>query len=148
MLDPLGHDDELAGIQIDVAGSEPHRQATADHQEQFVLMLVVVPVELAGEFRELHEGVIEFARDLRAPVIAEATERLAKIDFVHVGSLDYSVHESVRVPIRFIARSNTAFSSSERAMTIAPWMASPRLEERRVGHECGSTCRSRGSPEH
>src|SRR3546814_7746522 len=87
MLDPLGHDDELAGIQIDVAGSEPHRQATADHQEQFVLMLVVVPVELAGEFRELHEGVIEFARDLRAPVIAEATERLAKIDFVHVGSL-------------------------------------------------------------
>src|SRR3546814_14558274 len=80
MLDPLGHDDELAGIQIDVAGSEPHRQATADHQEQFVLMLVVVPVELAGEFRELHEGVIEFARDLRAPVIAAATERLAKID--------------------------------------------------------------------
>src|SRR3546814_12417002 len=79
MLDPLGHDDELAGIQIDVAGSEPHRQATADHQEQFVLMLVVVPVELAGEFRELHEGVIEFARELRAPVIAEATERLAKI---------------------------------------------------------------------
>src|SRR3546814_2465784 len=63
-------------------------------------MLVVVPVELAGEFRELHEGVIEFARDLRAPVIAEATERLAKIDFVHVGSLAYSVHESVRVPIR------------------------------------------------
>src|SRR3546814_10370426 len=87
-------------------------------------MLVVVPVELAGEFRELHEGVIEFARDLRAPVIAEATERLAKIDFVHVGSLAYSVHESVRVPIRFIARSNTALSSSERAMTIAPWMAS------------------------
>src|SRR3546814_5444832 len=82
MLDPLGHDDELAGIQIDVAGSEPHRQATADHQEQFVLMLVVVPVELAGEFRELHEGVIEFARDLRAPVIAEPTERLAKIAFV------------------------------------------------------------------
>src|SRR3546814_5743522 len=78
-------------------------------------MLVVVPVELAGEFRELHEGVIEFARDLRAPVIAEATERLAKIDFVHVGSLAYSVHESVRVPIRFIARSNTALSSSERA---------------------------------
>src|SRR3546814_4453291 len=76
---------DLAGIQIDVAGSEPHRQAIADHQEQFVLMLVVVPVELAGEFRELHEGVIEFARDLRAPVIAEATERLAKIAFVHVG---------------------------------------------------------------
>src|SRR3546814_4361099 len=91
-------------------------------------MLVVVPVELAGEFRELHEGVIEFARDLRAPVIAEATERHAKIDFVHVGSLAYSVHESVRVPIRFIARSNTALSSSERAMTIAPWMAS-RSEE-------------------
>src|SRR3546814_8187714 len=87
-------------------------------------MLVVVPVELAGEFRELHEGVIEFARDLRAPVIAEATERLAKIDFVHVGSLAYSVHESVRVPIRFLARSNTALSSSERAMTIAPWLAS------------------------
>src|SRR3546814_5766976 len=87
-------------------------------------MLVVVPVELAGEFRELHEGVIEFARDLRAPVIAEATERLAKIDFVHVGSLAYSVHESVRVPIRFLARSNTALSFSARAMTIAPWMAS------------------------
>src|SRR3546814_12765834 len=87
-------------------------------------MLGVVPVELAGEFRELHEGVIEFARDLRAPVIAGATERLAKIDFVHVGSLAYSVHESVRVPIRFIARSNTALSSSERAMPTAPWMAS------------------------
>src|SRR3546814_18742152 len=87
-------------------------------------MLVVVPVELAGGVRGLHEGVIEFARDLRAPVIAEATERLAKLDFVHVGSLAYSVHESVRVPIRFIARSNTALSSSERAMTIAPWMAS------------------------
>src|SRR3546814_2904148 len=56
-------------------------------------MLVVVPVELAGEFRELHEGVIEFARDLRAPVIAEATERLAKIDFVHVGSLAYRSEE-------------------------------------------------------
>src|SRR3546814_15220803 len=98
-------------------------------------MLVVVPVELAGEFRELHEGVIEFARDLRAPVIAEATERLAKIDFVHVGSLAYSVHESVRVPIRFIARSNTAFSSSER-----------RSEKRRVGKECVSLCRSRWEP--
>src|SRR3546814_18709324 len=87
-------------------------------------MLVVVPVELAGGVRGLHEGVIEFARDLRAPVIAEATERLAKLDFVHVGSLAYSVHESVRVPIRFISRSNTALSSSERAMPIAPWMAS------------------------
>src|SRR3546814_17093615 len=87
-------------------------------------MFVGVTVELAGEFRELHEGVIEFARDLRAPVIAEATERLAKIAFVHVGSLAYSVHESVRVPIRFIARSNTALSYSERAMTIAPWMES------------------------
>src|SRR3546814_18087369 len=103
---------------IDVAGSEPHRQATADHQEQFVLMLVVVPVELAGEFRELHECVIEFARDLRAPVIAEATERLAKIDFVHVGSLAYSVHENVRVPIR-------------------------SSEARRVGTVSVSTCRLR-----
>src|SRR3546814_8372800 len=76
-------------------------------------MLVVVPVELAGEFRELHEGVIEFARDLRAPVIAEATERLAKIDFVHVVSIAYSVHESVRVPIRFIARSRSEEHTSE-----------------------------------
>src|SRR3546814_21105636 len=83
MLEPLGHDDELAGIQIDVSGSDPHRQATADHQEQFVLMLELVPVELAGEFRELHEGVIEFAREHRGPVIAEATERIAKIDIVN-----------------------------------------------------------------
>src|SRR3546814_3857138 len=81
-------------------------------------MLVVVPVELAGEFRELHEGVIEFARDLRAPVIAEATERLAKIDFVHVGSLAYSVHESVRVPIRFI-RSEEHTSELQSLMRIS-----------------------------
>src|SRR3546814_18154932 len=95
MLDPLGHDDELAGIQIDVAGSERNRQATADHQEQLVLMPVVVPVELAGEFRELPEGVIEFARDLRAPVIAEEIERVDKIDFDNVGSLHYTLIERV-----------------------------------------------------
>src|SRR3546814_15381310 len=36
----------------------------------------------------------------------------------------------------------------DRATARKPWSPNERSEERRVGKECASTCRSRGSPDH
>jgi hypothetical protein len=53
MLDTMGHDDELAWPQIDLAITETHPQAAGDDQEEFVLDLVSGPLKGAAQLHEL-----------------------------------------------------------------------------------------------
>src|SRR5262245_20971274 len=54
MLDAARNDQELPRLERDVLIAELHREATVDDQEQLVLMLVVMPHELALELHQLH----------------------------------------------------------------------------------------------
>ena len=54
---------------------------TLDHQEQFVLGLVMMPNELALKLDELHVRVIHLPDDLRAPMIRELPELLLEVHF-------------------------------------------------------------------
>src|SRR4051812_2512422 len=93
MLDAPGHDQELALLQPDVPVPEFHPEATPDHQEELVLVLVVVPDELAQELDQLDVLAVQVPDDLRTPALVEPRELLAEIHLVHAEGLQDLAHE-------------------------------------------------------
>jgi hypothetical protein len=55
------------------------------HQEQFVLVLMTVPVEGALKFDELDFLAIEFRGNARIPVIGNGSEFLREVDAISHG---------------------------------------------------------------
>jgi hypothetical protein len=51
--------------------SQPHHERAAQHQEQLILPFVIVPVEGALQFGELHVLTIELANHPGMPVVGE-----------------------------------------------------------------------------
>ena len=86
MLDAVGDDDELAGIDekfaLATVLSNPHAERTFDYVEEFVFSLVMMPEELALQLGELDVGVVDLANDLGAPLIGEERELVREIDFI------------------------------------------------------------------
>lgn len=60
-----------------------HAERSADDEEEFVFVVVVMPDEFALEFRELDVGIVEFADDLGTPRIREGCEFLGERDLLH-----------------------------------------------------------------
>src|SRR5258705_9541299 len=86
MLDSVRDDDELARLDYEVAVPQLHPQPALHDQKQLVLALVMVPDELALEFRELHETVVYLADGFGSPLILKAAEHLGEIDFADFGA--------------------------------------------------------------
>jgi hypothetical protein len=80
VFDAPRHDEEFALFQPNVPVAKLHAKAALDHQEQLVLVIVVVPDELALEFDQLDELAVQLASDLRLPVGGEAGKLVAEID--------------------------------------------------------------------
>ncbi len=58
-------------------------QATFEHEEQLVRVLMMVPHEVAFELRELNVLTVELADDARAPMVCEVVQLLGEIHLVH-----------------------------------------------------------------
>src|SRR5258705_7636289 len=81
MLDAVRDDDELARLDYEVAVPQLHPQPALHDQKKLVLAIVMVPDELALEFRELHETVVYLTNDFGTPLVLKAAEHLGEIDF-------------------------------------------------------------------
>ena len=76
MLDAPRDDQELSFLQPDLTVTELHNEASLHDQEEFVLVIVVVPDELAPELDELDVLAVHLTNDLGAPVILEEGQLL------------------------------------------------------------------------
>src|SRR5271170_69853 len=79
VLDPAGYDEELALLQPDLAIPEIHAESPLHHQEQLVLVLVMMPDELALELDQLDLLAVELAGDPRLPLLADLAELLREV---------------------------------------------------------------------
>ena len=84
------HDEELAFVEFDDPVTQMQREVAVKHQEELVLVLVMVPDKLAFELRELDVLAVEFADDAGAPVFCELLKLLGEIHLavgvaVHAG---------------------------------------------------------------
>jgi len=59
-----------------------YRQLAVEDQEELVLLLVMVPDELAFKLGELDVLAVQLANDTRAPMFSELLEFLGEVDFV------------------------------------------------------------------
>src|SRR3546814_14152088 len=82
--------------------------------------------------------------DLPPSTRGRTRARSAQIRHLMLGPLKGSEYLLVELYSRFQTVESRVKHASRRHVSIA---ARERSEERRVGHECVSTCRSRGSPD-
>ena len=88
VLDAVRDDDHLALPDRLVAVAEVHHQPALDDQEELVLLVVVMPHELALDLHDLDLEVVDLAGDARAAVVVETTEGLGDVDFLrHAGTV-------------------------------------------------------------
>jgi hypothetical protein len=87
VFDATGNDQELAFLQPDVPIPERHVEAALHHQEQLVLVVVVVPDELALELDPLDLLAVQFADDRRISVVAKPRQLLAEVDLPYDASI-------------------------------------------------------------
>src|SRR2546423_1675993 len=71
MLDTARHNDDVTGRQVDRAISKFHAKRSAMHQEQLVLVIVMMPYERSGELDELHLLPVQLSDDPRIPLIID-----------------------------------------------------------------------------
>lgn len=83
MLDATGHDQKFPRRHHDLAVAKAHAEPPVDHEEQLILVLVMMPDELSRQPGELDLHVVDLTRDPRLPGLGESGECLAKIDLVH-----------------------------------------------------------------
>jgi hypothetical protein len=82
MLHAPRHDDELALLQPKITVAQLHQQTAFDHQEELVLLVVLVPDELALQLGQLDLKVVQLAYDARAPALVELRELLRQVDLL------------------------------------------------------------------
>src|SRR5438093_4414907 len=79
-------DDELPFLHGHAPISKLHREPALVDQEEFVLVLVLVPDERAVELDELHVLSVQLTHDLRVPMGSEQRELLRQADLIHWSS--------------------------------------------------------------
>jgi hypothetical protein len=85
VFDSTGNDNEFSGADSNIAVAQPYEQLTLRHEEQLVLIFVMMPNELAFELCQLDVGVVQLGGDLWSPVVAEQIEFL--LDIPHGASM-------------------------------------------------------------
>ena len=83
MFNATRHDQELACYQPDVPIPKLHAKPALDDEEEFVLVVVVVPDERPLELDQLHLLAVQLADNLRLPLVAELRQLLAEVHLVH-----------------------------------------------------------------
>ena len=83
VLDSPLHDEELTRVEGDVAATKLDGQAALHHEEELVLVLVMMPHELALQLRDLDVLPVQLADDPRAPMLGEQAKLVAQVHFLH-----------------------------------------------------------------
>ena len=88
VLHTARHDQELAFVEVDLPVTvfrvaDHDLQPAFHHQEELVLILVVVPDELAFELGELDVLIVKLAHDFRTPIFGEEMEFTGEVGFLH-----------------------------------------------------------------
>lgn len=91
VLDATWHDQELSLLQPNLTIAEVHAEAAVDDEEQLVLMLVVMPDELALEFDQFDLLPVERTDNLRIPVIGKQSQLFPQVDLFHTLVLEFGV---------------------------------------------------------
>src|SRR5262249_28040870 len=73
-------DDEFAGADADFAVPQLHPHAALHDEKHLVLVVVMMPDELALELHELDQAVVHLADDLGLPLILKPPKHLRQID--------------------------------------------------------------------
>ena len=81
---PRGTTHRLAGSEVDDAVPELDAEAAAPDEEQLVLVVMVMPGEVALDLDELELLAVHLGHHLRPPKFGEARELLGDVDWVHV----------------------------------------------------------------
>src|SRR5215218_5308424 len=69
VLHPARHDEKVPGLERDRAVAHLHAEPPPMHEEQLILVLVMMPHELPPELHELHVLPVELPHDPRTPVL-------------------------------------------------------------------------------
>jgi hypothetical protein len=83
MLDATGDDEKLAFTDFDRTLPELHAKAALDDEEEFVLVVMMMPDECTLKLHQLDVLAVEFPDDLGVPVRVKQGELLGEIDLVH-----------------------------------------------------------------
>ena len=83
MFDATGNDQQLAFFQPDLPVPEIHPESSLHHQEQLVLIFVMMPDKLALELDEFDLLTVQLADDFGTPVVVKLGELLLDIYFFH-----------------------------------------------------------------
>jgi len=83
VLGSARHDDEFPFFDPFVAIAEFHAESAFDHQEHFVLVLMMMEDELALQLVELDVLTVEFGRDVRLPVFGNLGELIGDVNLLH-----------------------------------------------------------------
>src|SRR5580700_3781254 len=74
MLDAARYHDELAFFDPHVTLAKLHAEASFDHQEQFVFVVVMMKDEFSFQFVELKVLSVEFGTDVWLPIFVDLGE--------------------------------------------------------------------------
>lgn len=85
VLDTSRHDDEFTFAELYDPVSKLDPKGATQDKKQLVLVLVMMPHELALELDELHFLPIQLADDLGSPVLSNLGKLLCQIYFLHLG---------------------------------------------------------------
>ena len=83
MFHAARHDDELAWVHNFFVIPEFHPQLALDHQEHFILVVVVMPHEFTNELNSLDVAIVHFTQNFRTPHFVELRKLLRDVDGVH-----------------------------------------------------------------
>ena len=74
MLDAVGNDTKLTGLQKHTTVAKLNRHLTPPHQKQLIFVLVMMPRKNAGELDQLELLPIQLGYDLRLPMLVNHRE--------------------------------------------------------------------------
>jgi hypothetical protein len=96
MLDAARDDQELSGLELDYAVAQFHAEPAFDHEEEFILALVLMPDEFAVQLGELHLAIIDVADDPRRPDIGELRQFVGRNNLGQHGGLHTTLSATMR----------------------------------------------------
>src|SRR5437763_6281313 len=103
MFDATRDHQEFALFQPDVSVAKLHAKAPFDHQEQLVFVFMMMPDELSFQLVELYQLAIQFAGNIRLPILRNLCKLLIEIDLFHILSwfeIAVRVHRTPSYKIR------------------------------------------------
>jgi hypothetical protein len=76
----LRHDEALLPEKLDASVPQIDEESTFEHKEELVIAIMLVPVILALQYAQSHDGVVHFAQRLVVPAIRTRFDQRGHID--------------------------------------------------------------------